>query len=522
MKIASLQKHAAVFFDRPGLLAIVSGALIALSFPTPGFSLLAWFALIPLLIALEGASYRTAFRIGFSCGFTAYGIILYWINIVITRYGHLPWVVSIPLYIMLAAWLALFFGIATCVARYGERAGFKTAFTLPVAWVAGDLIRSFLLSGFPWAMLGHSQYRTLTLIQVADIFGVYGITLLIVLANVVFYRLLRANSAAGVPYPAKSALVLFIALVATLFYGFNRLNETESLASQSLKVALIQGNIRQDVKWSPEFRDKTIAIYERLTREAAQEKTDLVIWPESAVPFFFQDQPLEAERIRGLARELHASLLLGSPAHELRDGTTVFLNSAFVIDPNGETIARGDKIHLVPFGEYVPLGRFFPFISKLVVGIGDFSPGEHATPMAIGQTQAGLLVCYEAIFPELAREYVRNGARVLINITNDAWFGKSSAPHQHLSIAAFRAVETRTPLIRAANTGISAIIDQNGHIRAMTGLFEEAFKTGEISPGTADSLYLRIGDTPAWLCVALTAGIVFLSWKRYKQGVAQE
>ncbi|NVN90968.1 MAG: apolipoprotein N-acyltransferase [Desulfuromonadales bacterium] len=517
MKLGSLRTDAAAIFDRPGLLAISSGALIALSFPTPGFSLLAWFALIPLLIALEGASHRTAFRIGFSCGFTAYGAILYWINIVITRYGHLPWAISVPLYIILAAWLALFYGIATLVARYGEGAGLKTAFTLPVAWVACDLMRSFLLSGFPWAMLGHSQYRTLTLIQIADISGVYGITLLIVLANVVFYRLLRANSGSGVPYPAKSALVLFFALIATLFYGFNRLNEAESLPSKRLKIALIQGNIRQDVKWSPAFRDQTIAIYERLTREAGKEKPDLVIWPESAVPFFFQDQPQDAERIRELARELHSHLLLGSPAHELRDGATVFLNSAFVIAPNGETISRGDKIHLVPFGEYVPLGRFFPFISKLVVGIGDFSPGEHATPLAIGQTQAGLLVCYEAIFPELARDYVRNGARVLINITNDAWFGNSSAPHQHLSIAAFRAVETRTPLIRAANTGISAIIDQNGHIRAMTPLFEEAFKTGEISPGTADSLYLRIGDTPAWLCVVLLAGITLVSWKRSKQ-----
>ena len=513
----SLQAHAKAFFDRPGLLAILSGVLIALSFPSPGFSLLAWFALIPLLIALEGASPRTAFRIGFSCGLVAYIAILYWINIVITRYGHLPWAISIPLYIMLAAWLAMFYGIAALVARFGEQAGFKTAFTLPVAWVACDFIRSFVLTGFPWAMLGHSQFRTLTLIQIADISGVYGITLLIVLANVVFYRLLRANSGVGVPYPAKSALVLFIALIATLFYGFNRLNETESLATKPLKVALIQGNIRQDVKWSPAFRDQTIAIYQRLTRETGKENPDLVIWPESAVPFFFQDHPLESERVRELAREMRAYLLFGSPAHELRNGNPVFLNSAFVIAPHGETIARGDKIHLVPFGEYVPLGRYFPFISKLVVGIGDFSPGEHATPLNIGQTQAGLLVCYEAIFPELARDYVRNGARVLVNITNDAWFGNSSAPYQHLSIAAFRAVENRTPLLRAANTGITAIIDQNGHIRTMTALFEEAYKTGEISPGSADSLYLRIGDYPAWFCVALMTGISLLSWIRSKK-----
>lgn len=513
----SLRTHLLPLFDRAGFLAVVSGVLIALSFPNAGLSFLAWVALIPLLIALEGTSARTAFRIGFTCGLSAYVIILYWINIVVIQYGHMPWAVSVTVFLMLVAWLAMFYGLTTLVARLGEQVGIKTAFSLPVAWVAFDFIRSFLLSGFPWAMMGHSQYRTLPLIQIADITGVYGITLLIVLANVVLYRVLRAVSGAAVPYPFKSALLLICALIATLFYGFNRLNQPEVTSAKSLRVAMIQGNIPQDVKWSPAFRDRTIAIYDRLTREAAKGGVDLVVWPESAVPFFFQDEPLQAERIRALARELKTYLLIGSPAHELRNGKNTFLNSAFVIAPNGETVGRGDKIHLVPLGEYVPMGRFFPFISKIVVGIGDFSPGEYASPLNVGQTQAGLLVCYEGIFPELARAYVRNGARILVNITNDAWFGRSSAPYQHLSITVFRAVETRTPLVRAANTGITAIVDQNGHIRTMTGLFVEGFITGEIKPGTGDSLYLRIGDAPAWLCVFLAMGIAGLAWFRQKR-----
>lgn len=503
-------------FDRAGLLAIASGALIALSFPNAGLSFLAWVALIPLLIALEGASTRTAFRIGFTCGLSAYAIILYWINIVVTRYGHLPWAVSVPIYLMLVAWLALFFGLATLTARMGERCGLKSAFTLPVAWVAFDLLRSFLLSGFPWGMLGHSQYRILPLIQVADISGVYGLTWLIVLANVVLYRVLRAVSGSGVPYPVKSALLLLIALIATLFYGFGRLNGPEATTGAPLRVALIQGNIDQDVKWSPAFQERTVAIYERLTREAAKGGVDLVVWPESAVPFFFQDEPHYAGRIRNLARELGAHLLIGSPAHELRNGRQTYLNSAFVIAPDGETAGRGDKLHLVPFGEYVPLKRLLPFVNKLVVGIGDFSPGEHASPLSVGRTTAGLLVCYEGIFPELSREYVRNGARILVNITNDAWYGRSSAPYQHFSIAVFRAVETRTPLLRAANTGITAIIDQNGHIRTMTGLFVEGFRGGEVRPGSGDSIYLKIGDAPAWLCVLLSAGVLLLAWMRRK------
>ncbi|OGU17508.1 MAG: apolipoprotein N-acyltransferase [Geobacteraceae bacterium GWC2_53_11] len=503
-------------FDRRGLLAIASGILIALSFPTPGLSFLAWIALIPLLIALEESSPRTAFRVGMTCGISAYALILYWLNIVFTQYGHLPWSVSIPVYLLLVLWLAMFYGLSTGVARLGELIGIKAAFTLPVAWVAFDFIRSFLFSGFAWAMLGHSQFRTLPLIQIADLAGVYGITLLIVLANIVLHRVLRAVSGAGVPYPVKSLAILLMLLIGTLFYGFDRLTVNGVSSTKPIRVALIQGNIPQDVKWSPAFRERTMDTYERLTREAAKGGVDLIVWPESAVPFFFQDEPLQAERIRNLAKEMNSFLLFGSPAHELRNGKSTFLNSAFMLSPRGETLGRADKLHLVPLGEYVPLGRFLTFINKLVVGIGDFSPGERAIPLDMGSTKLGIQVCYEVIFPELARQYVQAGARVLVAITNDAWFGRSSAPYQHLAISTFRAIETRTPLIRAANTGVTAIVDQNGHIRTMTGIFAEGFRTGEIQPGIGRSLYLTIGDAPAWLCVLVTAGIALLAWLKRK------
>lgn len=516
MNIPITFSSARQLFDRRGLLAIASGILIALSFPTPGLSFLAWIALIPMLIALEESSPRTAFRVGMTCGTSAYAFILYWLNIVFTQYGHLPWSVSIPVYLMLVLWLAMFYGLSTALARLGELIGIKAAFTLPVAWVAFDFIRSFLFSGFAWAMLGHSQFRTLPLIQIADLAGVYGITLLIVLANVVLHRALRAVSGAGVPYPVKSLAVLLILLIGTLFYGFNRLTVADAPDAKPLRVALIQGNIPQDVKWSPEFREQTIDTYERLTREAAKGGVDLIVWPESAVPFFFQDEPLQAERIRNLAKDLNSFLLFGSPAHELRNGRSTFLNSAFLLSPRGVTLGRADKLHLVPFGEYVPLGSILTFINKIVVGIGDFSPGERAIPLDMGSTKLGIQVCYEIIFPELAREYVRAGARVLVAITNDAWFGRSSAPYQHLAISTFRAVETRTPLIRSANTGVTAIVDQNGHIRSMTGIFVEGFRTGEIQPGSGKSLYLTIGDAPAWLCVLVTAGIALMAWFKRK------
>lgn len=507
-------------FDRRGMLAIASGILIALSFPNTGLSFTAWIALIPLLTALEETTGREAARVGFMCGFSAYTFILYWITIVMTQYGHLPWGVSIPLYFILVAWLSLFYSATTYLARIGEMVGIKTAFTLPIAWVAFDFARSWLLTGFPWAMLGHSQYRILPLIQIADLCGVYSITALIVLSNVVLYRVLRAISGGKIPYPAKSALILLLFFIATLAYGFNRLNPGMAKQEESVRVALLQGNIPQDVKWSPDFRDRTMAIYTRLSREAAREPLDLIVWPESAVPFFFQDEPEQAQIVRGLAQELSSSLLIGSPAHENRNGIRTFLNSAYMINPKGETIGRADKLHLVPFGEYVPLGRFFPFINKIVTGIGDFAPGEKAVSLPVKNTQVGTQVCYEIIFPELARQYVNAGSRIIVNITNDAWFGNSSAPLQHLSLAAFRTIETRTPLVRAANTGITAFIDQNGHIKTMTGLFTEDYRVVTVTPGTASSVYLKTGDIAPWFCVAISAGIVLFSWQRRKAAQA--
>lgn len=502
---------------RPAVLAIVSGLLIALSFPKADLSFLAWIALLPLLISLEGRSPRTAFYLGLTTGLTAYAGLLYWVMIVMGDYGHLPLFATIPLWLLLSAWLALFYGLVTWATSLGERFGIKSALLMPLAWVGADYLRSFLLTGFPWTMLGHTQYRMLPLIQVADITGVYGITALIVLANVVFYRIIRAFSGSEVPYPAKSAVIFVLALATTLGYGFFRLNSPLPTAAP-LRVALIQGNIDQAVKWSPAFREATLDIYTGLSRQAvAQQPADLIVWPESAAPFFFQENSPASDRIRNLARELKAHLLFGSPAAEQRNGRYTNLNSAFLLGPDGTEIGRTDKMHLVPFGEYVPLARLLPFVNKLVHGIGDFAPGQEVRPLKAGSIPLGTLVCYEVIFPELARAQVRAGSRVLVNITNDAWFGRSSAPYQHLSMAAFRAIETRTPLVRAANTGITSIIDQNGHIRGMSSLFKQAVMVGEVQPGSANAPYLKIGDLFAQGCLGLSALTLLIRWYRNKQ-----
>ncbi|MCM2360054.1 MAG: apolipoprotein N-acyltransferase, partial [Geobacteraceae bacterium] len=417
---------------RDYILAALSGALLALSFPQPGLSFLAWFAFVPLLLAISNKGPRTAFRLGFVSGLTAYGGILYWLNIVMTTYGKLHWTVSFSLFLLLVAYLALFTGAVAFVARRGETAGISPLLSFPVVWVGLEYVRSFLLTGFPWASLGYSQYRTLPLIQIADITGVYGLSFLIALANVVIYRIIRGMvRKEGGAYPTASAVLLLLLLVATLGYGFHRLRTPER--GEALRVALTQGNIPQDVKWDPAFQEQTIAVYEKLSRQACAGGSDLVVWPESAAPFYLQSDLQHAGRIKSLAAELKTCMVVGSPAFEQERERIRYLNSAFLLAPDGELLGRSDKMHLVPFGEYVPLARFLPFVNKMVAGIGDFSPGSAITPLDTGKGKLGVLICFEGIFPELSRAYVRAGSRLLVNITNDAWFGRSSAPYQHLS-----------------------------------------------------------------------------------------
>jgi len=501
---------------RDYLLAVLSGVLVALSFPKPALSLLAWFAFVPLLMSLGKKDPEKAFKLGFVCGATAFAGLLYWLNIVMVTYGKLHWSVSVCLYLLLVAYLALFVAVPVWLMRRGELAGVSPLVSLPVLWVGLEYLRSFFLSGFPWASLGYSQFRTLPLIQVADITGMYGLSFVIILANVVIYRILRGlfgQERTG--YPTRGALVLLVLLVAMVAYGFYRLHQQEE--GEPFKVALIQGNISQDVKWDPAFQEATVAIYERLSRQAvADGGIDLVVWPESAAPFFFQNDPTYSPRIWNLARELHTPLVFGSPAVEKDEQGRHFFNSAFLLSSGGEQLGRSDKIHLVPFGEYVPLARFIPFVHKLVEGVGDFSPGKQAIPLNTGKGVIGVLVCFEGIFPELSRAYVQAGARLLVNISNDAWYKRSSAPYQHLSMTVFRAVENRVPLVRATNTGITAIIDSRGHVRGATRLFQEAVLTGEVRLGTSNTFYSRYGDLFAGLCLAGTAVVGLLGFRRKK------
>jgi apolipoprotein N-acyltransferase len=457
--------------DKTTFFSALSGFLLACSFPLPDYHLLAWIGLIPLIMVMP----KRPFKSGFVAGVVFFAVTLYWLNIVMTTYGHLPALLSFLLYLLLAAYLALYWAIASWAAcRLREFRGYSLALTLPVFWVALEFLREFLLTGFPWATLGYSQHDWLSMVQSADLFGVYGL------------------SSQG--RPGKALAVAIVLLLSNYAYGTWCLLQDLDTRAESLAVVVVQGNIPQDLKWRPESQIGTVQTYRDLSLRATQDGAkDLIVWPEAAMPYYFQDGGPLTDSVTGLAAEVKASLLFGSPAYRRDSGNLRYLNSAFLLSPTAKVQGRSDKIHLVPFGEYVPLGKFLPFVNKLVSGIGDYSPGE-INPLPIEAHNLGVLICYEVIFPELAREYVRQGSDLLVNITNDAWFGKSSAPWQHLAMARFRAIENRVWVARAANTGISAFIAPSGRVIKHTGLFETAFLSSEVGLGAQPKLYSHMGD----------------------------
>jgi apolipoprotein N-acyltransferase len=375
--------------------------------------------------------------------------------------------------------------------------------------VSLEFLRSFLLSGFPWASLGYSQQSHLALIQSVDLCGVYGLSFLLVLVNATLadtVPVLARRTLSTLPW--KGIAVAAILFAANFGYGYLRLEQDLDGRERTLSVALVQGNIDQSVKWDPANQQNTITTYRNLSLDAdRQQKTDLLVWPESATPFYFQDGGPLSDAVVATARTADAWLLFGSPAFEFVNRRPRYLNSAFLLSDDGQLLGRSDKVHLVPFGEYVPLGKYLPFIDKLVVGIGDFSPGT-ISPLPMNGAEVGVLVCYEAIFPELAREWVRQGSDLLVNITNDAWFGRSSAPYQHLAMTRFRAIENRIWIARAANTGISAFIAPSGRITAQSPIFKTLYLQGEVGLGARPTLYTRFGDVfPA---LSLLLSVVWL------------
>ncbi len=484
--------------DKAILWSALSGVLLGLAFPLFDCPLLAWVALVPLLLVAE----QRPFASGFTCGFTFFASVLYWLNIVMTTYGGLAAVYSVIAYIFLIAYLSLYFGSVTLLACRGQRLlNIPALVMVPFFWVGAEYLRGVVLTGFPWALLGYSQAGFPQAIQSADVTGVYGVSFLLVAVNCALAGVLKAPCSKMAWLGGVAVTLMSISHIG---YGIYRLSEDLDTRTKQLDVALIQGNIDQHQKWDPAFRAANVDKYISLSHRGAEHRPDLIVWPEAATPFYLQDNSRLAAQVRKLPQQTGAFYLIGSPAYEGSSAETLrYFNSAYLLNRDGKIAGRSDKIHLVPFGEYVPLAGLLSFIDKLVVGVGDFSSG-HVRSLPVAGQYLGVLICYEVIFPELARAYVAGGSGLLVNLTNDAWFGRSAAPYQHLAMARFRAIENRVWLARAANTGISAFISPSGHVVQASSLFTDSVLNGTVGMGAGSSFYTRFGDVFAWGCLAVT------------------
>jgi len=511
---------------RIALLALGGGMLMALAFPlgpplphaiAGGWWPAGWLCLAPLMLAAAlAASSPGAALAGFAYGLTAFLLTLAWLHPFLVRWAYLGPAEAAAILLLLAAYVALYTAAFSWLVHvWRRRWGHSVAFLLaPAAWVALEFARDRLLAGFPWGLLGYTQQPALISLQVADLAGVYGVSFLLATAAAFAAAATFPLCDRAAPAASRTALIAPLILVALgLGYGAVRLI-SPGPGGESVPVALIQANIAQEEKWDPGEKARIEADHVAMTREATAGGARLVIWSESSVPISLSRHPDYAERLDALASETGSDLLVGSVAYEPGEGGTYPYNSVYSVLSGRGVADRYDKRKLVPFGEYVPLKRMLPFLEPLVEEASDFHPGDPGGGLlSAGGMRLGMLICYEAIFPELARRETARGAGALVNMTNDAWYGDTGMPRQHLAMAVLRSVENRRFLLRCANTGISAIVDPTGRIVREARLDEPAIVTGRVIPSGRLTVYASIGDSFAGACVILTLLALARAWR---------
>jgi len=507
---------------RPACLlgAALAGAALVLAFPPFDLWPLAALAPAPLcwIVTRPTLPRSTVLLSSVAFAATFYLGTVYWLVPVMRTFGGLHWTVAVMVLVPLLGFLAAFpVAFALAAHRLSRRLGvFPALLAAPVLWAALELGRNHLLTGFPWVRLGTAAHAAPALLQLASVLGVYGLSALLMAVAAAL-----ALAASGREHRAQASAfggVVVGALLVTLLWGAARARDLDARAEagerRSLRVACVQGNIPQDLKWDRRMASEILARHLRLTAEAAERGAALVVWPESSMPDALRTNSDFGGPVRELVARLGVPILLGSL--DLRQGEagerTIF-NSAFLLGADGEIHGTYDKVHLVPFGEYVPWRWVFFFASSLVGEVGDLRPGASLEPLAggsVGLPALGVQICYEILFPDLVRRQVAAGGELLINITNDAWFGRSSAPHQHFAEAVVRAVENGRWVVRAANTGVSGIISPSGRVVARSGLDEVRLLEGAVFARRDRTVYARIGDGFAWACAIITTVLLVL------------
>lgn len=432
----------------------LTAVLLTLSFPRFDHSFLVWIALVPLMFSLESKGRRESFRIGYFCGVLFFGATLFWLGFV-TRLGT----------VLFIAYLSLYFGLFSLGYRYfsGQKV-LTRLFFVPALWVALEYTRAHFLTGFGWVCLGHSQYKNLWIAQVADIVGVYGISFLVVMVNVLaqemaacFIRKRKFSKSAWI-----AAAIVFVLLGTSIGYGLSRIRYYTRLKENPqarITIGVAQGNVPHERRWSPKTWPFILEDYDRLSQKLAAQGADLIVWPESAYPGYCWEDPQLFGKLQEMVRRQKTAHLIGVVTQE----NEKYFNSALAFDEDGQVVARYHKLRLVPFGEFIPFRRQVPFLSA-IVPIDDFAPGHEFTLFSPSRKKGlqehfySVLICFEDTLPDITRGSVQRGAQLLINISNDAWFEDTNEPFLHLQNAVFRSIENRRWLARCGNVGVSCFV----------------------------------------------------------------
>lgn len=495
-----------MFLKRCGL-AAASGVLLALSFPTPHWGMLAWIALAPVLaIALE-ARPGAAFGWGFVAGAVFFSITLSWLYGFFRGYGQMSAPIAAGVLGLMVGILALYPAAYALCVRWMTRRGVGWALAVsPFFWVALELGRTHMPAiGFPWNLLGYAMSTRLGLVQLVTLTGIYGLSFVIAGYNALVVWAWRKKSKAAVG--SWAVVTLFLALI--LAVGSRMVPRPQGRHTAHLIQLDLRPENSYPVNWEKQDAAEIQAI-DRLSIEAGRSSPGLVIWPEAPAPFSFQD-PWFAGQAKRIAGESQSDFLAGVDEWSYPPGRSAEVaNSAVMVDAAGQRVFRYDKIHLVPFGEYVPWRRWLFFARRLVGSIGDFTPGTERTVGRIAGGTFSVFICYEAIFPNEIRQFADRGAELLINISDDGWYGHSKALAQHLNMARVRAVENRRWLLRATNTGLTAVVDPYGRIRARLPADTRAAVTVHYDFRSGRTLYTRWGDWWAYLSTALS--LAALAW----------
>ena len=513
-------------------LTVLSALVLATCYLGSPFGAVSFVALVPFFHSVYSAGKKDSFRLGFLWGLAFFGPVLWWIAPTISTYGKLPLWASWIIFGALACYLALYPALWAFLSRWilPEKNDLSCLGVLALAslWILLEFLRATVFSGFPWGSLAYSLCKIPLLIQTADLFGPYGVGFTIIFTNLALWQLILALENREFFRVHRTCIcrctAVAMALVASMMiYGRHVLSARER---GDTRVAAIQGSFDQSVKWDPMYRMATLERYKTLTKKAREEFPDLklAVWPETAMPFYFQEDSGLRKEVMDLAKRLHVAILFGSPSYYYDgEGKVRYRNSAFLVGPDGSFRGRYDKLHLVPFGEYMPWGSLTAWAREFLPTAGDFKAGDSAAPLISKPFRAGVMICFESIFPEISREEVLSGANILAIITNDAWFGRTAAPVQHADMAVFRAVETRRWIIRSANTGISRIISSSGEIISESKLFQPCVITGLVRLETRATPYVRFG--PYWF-LATNLLFIFMNYfyikKRWRNSHGQQ